>query len=798
MGERALSISSSFIQIFMFASGVIVGVLLLVTDTDAFSAGGVHISQRLQLVAPRSGAAGVAGASRPSRLFTRTPRHSWTSPFARVGAAALLGALTPFGAAFAVTSAPASFGSVPLTARVLFALKQFLLKRAGLIIVLGIVGCVMLGGLLFKLTAQTTLGEGTFRAYSLLNNVPGADATCDDTPLGRLVANALYMVGVGTFALVIGFLSDGISSSVEGLRVSNERVLEVRHTVLLNWGEQTGPILRQLEAARREGRLSGPVVILSERDKDEMDKDVQDELAKAKGSAAGLTVLTRSGSPVELANIDRAAAGTAKRVILLTPQDTAGRAPQAASDVPSPQASSPTSPAGGEGGGAVGAADVRLRSSTGLLMELQAAVNKKSAKRADVVVSAPHGYHNGVAAAPGTFGSYSEVSPDDFVSRVIAQCTVQAGLSHVYDELLLQGAGCELYARPLAGHRALHGRTFGDVRTCFGRATVIGVTSATETVLAPADDTVLKEGDSLILIADKAADTKPTGKPRKTRVTAASTAVNEQVGVVRPKPSATPKSLLLLNVDESMPDLVKQIDEVLPKGSKITLLAPTAPKATFALHHSNFRHIKGDPTSSDDLKAAGIEGFDAVVCLQPGGGSDADDSRLLVSLRGMQQALRESVDGQGDDATGAIDGLEANLEAAARRMPRVVSEVRAHRRWYPPAPPRRHCGHARHGRVRVYAHAHARAPAQGHPPSMLALMHIHTRPGTCAGALPVDARAHRQPHAVPEAQVGFRPPVRARLGDSRPGGAAAFRTCPTCLTCRPCSAALVAASLALF
>ena len=42
------------------------------------------------------------------------------------------------------------------------------------------------------------------------------------------------MVGVGTFAILVGIASSGISDSVEGLRVSNEAVLERRHTVLLS------------------------------------------------------------------------------------------------------------------------------------------------------------------------------------------------------------------------------------------------------------------------------------------------------------------------------------------------------------------------------------------------------------------------------------------------------------------------------------------------------------------------------------------------------------------------------------
>ena len=249
---------------------------------------------------------------------------------------------------------------------------------------------------------------------------------------------------------------------------------------------------------------------------------------------------------------------------------------------------------------------------------------------------------------------------------MLAQCAVQPGLSHVYDELLLQGAGSEIYMRPLAPHKHLHGAPFGHARRCFARATVIGITGPSGTTLAPSDAMILGEEDALILIADKEPDTKP-GRPRAPKPVPAAAAPTQAA-----PPKARPKSLLLLNLDESMPDLVRQIDEVLPAGSKITLLAPSAPHRQFSkLHHAHFRHVRGDPTNSADLRAAGIENFDAVVCLQPGGGSDADDSGLLVSLLGMKQAVREAVGakGAGADADGDADA------AAQARVPRVISEV---------------------------------------------------------------------------------------------------------------------------
>ena len=124
----------------------------------------------------------------------------------------------------------AVIGSVPLVGRVLYNAQQFLIQRAGLAVLAFAGASTALGGVLFKAveSSDETLEDATFRAYSLLNNVPGADAVEVETPLGKVVANALYMTGVLTFAILIGIVSDNISGRVEGLRVSNERVLEVR------------------------------------------------------------------------------------------------------------------------------------------------------------------------------------------------------------------------------------------------------------------------------------------------------------------------------------------------------------------------------------------------------------------------------------------------------------------------------------------------------------------------------------------------------------------------------------------
>ena len=105
--------------------------------------------------------------------------------------------------------------------------------------------------------------------------------------------------------------------------------------------------------------------------------------------------------------------------------------------------------------------EAELRQSTGLLLELQRGVQPELSKRANVVVSTPPGYKADFMEGEN-FRSYAEIDADSFVSRVLAKCAVNPGLSHVYEELILQGEGNELYVEKLGRHSALHGKTFGE------------------------------------------------------------------------------------------------------------------------------------------------------------------------------------------------------------------------------------------------------------------------------------------------------------------------------------------------
>ena len=220
---------------------------------------------------------------------------------------------------------------------------------------------------------------------------------------------------------------------MQGLRSSNEPVLDIGHTVLLNWGAYSLPVIRQLAQANKEGRLdNGRVVVLSEHCREEVAQEVKEELTKLRrAGCGGLEVLTREGSPEELGGMLRVSAGTARRVIFTEPDE----------DV-------------------CDDAESQLRRASGLMLSLQQNAQPVKEKRGAVVVSTPADFANGLAQkASASMGSYAEVAPSSFVSRLLAQCTVQRGLSHVFEELLLQGAGNELYITdPVSEHQQLEGK----------------------------------------------------------------------------------------------------------------------------------------------------------------------------------------------------------------------------------------------------------------------------------------------------------------------------------------------------
>ena len=115
-----------------------------------------------------------------------------------------------------------------------------------------------------------------------MNDVPGADSTAEETWKSVVVAQLIVFCGMFTFAILIGVVSDEIANKVDEVKTGNSKVFERNHTVILNWNDQLIPLLKQVAVAKSEGiGFKKPVVVLADRDKEEMDAVIEDELSES-------------------------------------------------------------------------------------------------------------------------------------------------------------------------------------------------------------------------------------------------------------------------------------------------------------------------------------------------------------------------------------------------------------------------------------------------------------------------------------------------------------------------------------
>jgi hypothetical protein len=155
--------------------------------------------------------------------------------------------------------------------------------------------------------------ENAFVAFLEISD-PGSMA--EDLSSSRWFMVAAMIAGVGGVILVsalIAFMTTALDARLSKLRRGHSQVVEEGHTLILGWEEQrVVEIIRELAIANESERRKA-VVILADRDKEYMD----DYLALQLPDTKTTRVITRSGSPASLVNLDVVSAATAKSAIVL-------------------------------------------------------------------------------------------------------------------------------------------------------------------------------------------------------------------------------------------------------------------------------------------------------------------------------------------------------------------------------------------------------------------------------------------------------------------------------------------------
>jgi len=288
------------------------------------------------------------------------------------------------------------------------------------------------------------------------------------------------IAGIVMLSALIAFITTALDQKIYELKRGRSKVIERNHTLILGWNEQRiAEILRELTLAN-ESEKDACVVILADKDKQEMD----DVLRLRLGSTKTTRIVTRSGDVSTLASLDMVSLESAKSVIILAScEDT-------------------------------DSADIKASSDAKAIQTVLATMgNEIEDEDFSVIVEIFNPTHREIVRS-----SFPEhvvtVNTSDILAKLLVQTSRSVGLSVVYSEIL-SFDGCEMYF-----YDAEWGdTTFGEIAYRFPDGVPMGIRNAEgEITVNPYTSRALCPGDEILIVADDDStiefQDKPVAVPR--------------------------------------------------------------------------------------------------------------------------------------------------------------------------------------------------------------------------------------------------------------------------------------------
>ncbi|KAG2602222.1 hypothetical protein PVAP13_5KG661300 [Panicum virgatum] len=416
----------------------------------------------------------------------------------------------------------------------------------------------------------------------------------DQVGLGpRIVSVSISSGGMLVFATMLGLVSDAISEKVDSWRKGKSEVIEINHILILGWSDKLGSLLKQLAIANKSIG-GGVVVVLAERDKEEMEMDI----AKLEFDFMGTSVICRSGSPLIIADLKKVSVSKARAIIVLASDENADQSDARALRV--------------------------VLSLTGV----------KEGLRGHVVVEMSDLDNEPLVKLVG--GELIEtVVAHDVIGRLMIQCALQPGLAQIWEDIL----GFENAEFYIKRWPELDGMRFGDVLISFPDAVPCGVKVASKAgkiLMNPDDEYVLREGDEVLVIAEDDDTYAPAPLPE----------VNKGFLPNIPTPPKYPEKILFCGWRRDIHDMIMVLEAFLAPGSELWMFNEVPEKEReikltdggldiCGLTNIKLVHKEGNAVIRRHLENLPLETFDSILILADESVEDSivhSDSRSLATL----------------------------------------------------------------------------------------------------------------------------------------------------------------------
>uniref|UniRef100_A0A1D1YAC8 Putative ion channel POLLUX n=1 Tax=Anthurium amnicola TaxID=1678845 RepID=A0A1D1YAC8_9ARAE len=447
------------------------------------------------------------------------------------------------------------------------------------------------GGLALYSISDGTLSEALWLSWTF---VADSGNHADRVGTGpRIVSVSISSGGMLIFATMLGLVSDAISEKVDSLRKGKSEVMESNHILILGWSDKLGSLIKQLSIANKSIG-GGVVVVLAERDKEEMEMDI----AKLEFDFMGTSVICRSGSPLILADLKKVSVSKARAIIVLASDENADQSDARALRV--------------------------VLSLTGV----------KEGLRGHVVVELCDLDNELLVKLVG--GELIEtVVAHDVIGRLMIQCALQPGLAQIWEDIL----GFENAEFYIKRWPQLDGLRFEDVFISFPEAVPCGVkvaASGGKIIINPNDDYVMKEGDEILVIAedDDTYEPGPLLEVRKCFLPNVSS------------PPKYPEKILFCGWRRDIDDMIMVLEAFLAPGSQLWMFNDVPEKDRekrlldggldlSGLTNLTLVHKEGNAVIRRHLEGLPLETFDSILILADESVEDSivhSDSRSLATL----------------------------------------------------------------------------------------------------------------------------------------------------------------------
>ena len=531
--------------------------------------------------------------------------------------------------------------SVGLRGRLKYSFDNFM-SRGGFSVFLALM-CLFVGAIvivaIFRFVANLIAPQDVTASLqdqwwlSFLQIADGGSVAEDtgSNAVNRGVGVVALFLGMVLFSSLVAFITSQFEAMLSDLRKGRSDVVEEGHTLILGFGDRVLEIIRELVIAN-ESERDAAVVVLAEREKDEMDDFFRDRIEALKTTR----LVTRSGSTSSVHLLRRVAIGGAKSVVILND------APEDATH------------------------EVKALADARVLKTILAVISCTGEDAMPPIVAELH-----LPAKQDLARRISDrvaiIDEHSILAKLMVQTSRISGLAQVYDHVVGFDGNEFYFHRPEGGFGDL---TYGELVFHYPTCCVMGLRTPDGRIAVNPDPAArVGDGDEAILLAED--DSAISFSPERVRASAPAAAP------AGPVPKEIERQLLV-GWSQKAPIVIDEYSKYLVAGSRIDVVV-AAPDAAIeaAFAEVSARHPKiaarlvtadvGDPGV---LTTLAPEHYDNVIILSGEGGEaellDSDTIAVLLAFRQHFRALGDAVKTQLITEVADSENIDVIREAGVR------------------------------------------------------------------------------------------------------------------------------------